>query len=165
MTERLEEMVQQLADKLREAQETREAEAQKFQEELKTARDAQHAEVTRVITAIGGMAHVPDHRDGAVRAKNILLMRKDFRKSQRVKPFTEKDFTGNKFSDQKPLDWLKRFEEELSQQRDMANVEPPLTRDEWMPCFMDKIDLATRERLETAMANKKPAAYVWATSI
>ena len=171
MTEKLERMVEQLAEgnielqeKLRQAQEDREAEALRFQEELRTAREAQTAEVNRVITALGGMAHAaPDPGDAAVRAKNILLMRKDFRKSQRVKPFSEKDFTGNKSSDQKPSDWLKRFEEELGQQRDMANVVAPLTREEWMPCFMDKIDFASRERLETAMANKKPAAYTWDT--
>ena len=79
-----------------------------------------------------------------------------------MKVFSEKDFTGSKSSDQKPSDWLKRFEEELSQQCDMANVGAPLSRDEWMPCFMDKIDFATCERLETAMANKQPAAYTFA---
>ena len=147
---------------LKDAQEARAAEAQRFQDELRAAKDAQHAEVNRVIVSLGGIAQVPDEEDAAIRAKNILQMRKDFRKSQRVKVFSEKDFTGSKSSDQKPSDWLKRFEEVLSQQRDMANVEAPLSRDEWLPCFMDKIDFATCERLETAMANKQPAAYTFA---
>ena len=62
----------------------------------------------------------------------------------------------------KPQDWLKRFEEELDQQRVMCNVVAPLTRDEWIPCFKDKLEFETRERLDTAMANKKPAPYTWA---
>lgn len=183
MTEKLEQMVNQLAagnvelqqelkesnkalreanikfqQELKEVQEARVAEANRFQEDLRVAREAQHAEVNRVIVALGGMAQVPNQGDVAIRAKNILQMRK----SQRVKLFSEKNFTGNKSSDQKPSDWLKRCEEELNQQRDMANVGAPLSREEWMPCFMDKIDFETRERLETAMANQQPAAYTWA---
>ena len=45
----------------------------------------------------------------------------------------------------------------------MANVTAPLTREEWVACLKDKIDLDTRKRLETAMANKKPNAYTWPT--
>ena len=82
-------------------------------------------------------------------------MRKDFRKSQRVKCFAEKQ-------DMKPQDWIKRFDEELGQQAAMSNVVAPLTREEWIPCFKDKLEYEAREHLETAMANVKPNAYTWA---
>ena len=105
MTDKLEQMVNQLAEgnvelqqelkesnkalrdanirfqqELKDAQEARAAEAQRFQDELRAARDAQHAEVNRVIVALGGIAQAPNQADVAIRAKNVLQMRKYFRK-------------------------------------------------------------------------------------
>ena len=62
----------------------------------------------------------------------------------------------------KPQDWLKRFVAELDQQRAMSGVRDPLTRDEWMPCFVDKLEFEAKERLQTAMATVKSVAYTWA---
>ena len=96
-TEKLGQMVTQLAAELKEAQEARAKEALAFQKELKEAREAQTAEVNRLVTALGGIANVPPQGDPAIRIKNVLSMRKDLRKSQRVKAFNEKDFDGSKF--------------------------------------------------------------------
>ena len=110
-------------------------------------------EVTRLIQALGGLAP-PNPDANALRAKNFLQMRKDFRKSQRVKNFTEKQ-------DMRPQDWIKRFVEEIDQQRAICGIPAPLTKEEFIPCFKDKIDFDALERLNTAMANRKPAAVTW----
>ena len=142
MAERLEEILVKLAE-----------ENLKLKQELRDNNAAQAANVNRIVGALGDIIQAPPN-EAAVRAKNLLLMRKDLRKSQRCKNFTEKQ-------EMKPQEWVKRLEEELEQQRDLCNVPAPLTRAEWIPCFKDKIEFDTRERLETAMANMKPAAYTW----
>ena len=78
MAERLEELVQQLADA-----------NIKLSQELQDARAAQTADVNRIIGALGNVANAPPN-DAAVHAKNFLQMRKDFRKSQRCKTFAMK---------------------------------------------------------------------------
>ena len=142
MAERFEEILVKLAE-----------ENLKLKQELRDSNAAQAANVNRIVGALGDIIQAPPN-EAAVRAKNLLLMRKDLRKSQRCKNFTEKQ-------EMKPQEWVKRFEEELEQQRDLCNVPAPLTRAEWIPCFKDKIEFDTRESLETAMANMKPAPYTW----
>ena len=125
------------------------------EENAKMAQENQklRGDVDRLIQAIGGLVP-PGQNDAALRAKNFLQMRKDFRKSQRVKNFTEK-------TEMRPQDWIKRFDEEIDQQRAMSSIAAPLTRQEYIPCFKDKIEYDALERLNTAMKNKKPAAVTW----
>ena len=74
--DRLEELVAQLA-----------VENQKLKKDLQDANAAQAANVDRIVNALGDIVQAPPN-EAAVRAKNLLQMRKDLRKSQRCKNFT-----------------------------------------------------------------------------
>ena len=96
----------------------------KLNKELKDSNAAQKAEIDRVIAALGrGGAHgcgghVPDPT--ASRAKNIANLKLSFRKSGKVKDFKESQ-------ELKVQEWIKRFDEEATQLKNMNGIDDALT--------------------------------------
>ena len=90
MAERFEEILAKLAE-----------ENLKLKQELRDSNAAQAANVNRIVGALGDIIQAPPN-EAAVCAKNLLLMRKDLRKSQRCKNFTEKQ-------EMKPQELVKRI--------------------------------------------------------
>ena len=88
MAERFEEILAKLAE-----------ENLKLKQELRESNAAQAANVNRIVGALGDIIQAPPN-EAAIRARNLLLMRKDLRKSQRCKNFTEKQ-------EMKPQEWVK----------------------------------------------------------
>ena len=154
MSEKLEQMVVQLAESNAQLQQSLKDANETYQRDMAAAKAAQTAEIDRLVVALGGIANLPADNNDAIRAKNVLVMRKDFRKSTRCKCFSEKQ-------DMRPKDWLRRFDAEIDQVRAMSGVPAPLTRDEWLLCFIDKLEFEAKERLQTAMALHKPAPLTW----
>ena len=101
MSEKLEQLVTQLSEKLA-------AQQLEFQQQLQAAKQDQQQEIAQLVQALGGIANLPPAPDNAaaVRAKNVLVMRKDFRKSTRCKCFSETQ-------DIRPKDWLRHFDAEI----------------------------------------------------
>ena len=125
--------------------------------ELRNASVAQKAEVDRVIAALGqggGNLQPQQPNVGAVRAKNVANLKLAFRKSSKVKDFRESQ-------DLKVQDWLKRFDEEAIQLKNMNCIENDLEPAEYIACFKDKLKYNAIKRLDTAFANYNPV-ITWA---
>ena len=102
----------------------------------------------------GGLPNVAHVNTAAVRAKNISNLKLSFRKSSKVKDYKETQ-------DLKVQEWIKRFDEETIQLKQMNGINDNLTLLEYVSCFKDKLDFGVVKRLDTAFANHDPL-ITWA---
>ena len=82
MEEKLGQLVEQLAHQNVQLRESLKDANVKYQQDLQAAKVAQTAEIDHLVVALGGIAQLPADGADAIRAKNVLNMRKEFRKSQ-----------------------------------------------------------------------------------
>ena len=132
----------------------------KLTDDLRAANVNQKAEIDRVLAALGnnggagGQPNVANVNAAAVRSKNIANLKLSFPKSSKVKDYRENQ-------DLKIQEWIKRFEEETGQLKQMNGINDDLTLLEYVNCFKDKLDFAVVKRLDAVFANSDPQ-ITWA---
>ena len=85
----------------------------------------------------------------ALRAEKVAKLGAVLRKSLKLKDYKE---------DEMPVkEWLKRWDHEVVSQMIMCGVDAPLSREEGVNIFKDRLDFTVVKRLDMAFANRVPA--------
>merc|ERR1712030_276879 len=89
----------------------------------------------------------------AVRADKIAKLGAALRKSTKIKDFEE--------GESSIKEWLRRWEHEVESLKKMCGIPDPLSRDEGVGIFRDRLDYTVIKRLESVFAGRDPV-LTWA---
>ena len=84
----------------------------------------------------------------AVRADKVAKLGAALRKSTKIKDFKE--------GESSIKEWLRRWEHEVESLKKMCGIPDPLTREEGVGIFKDRLDYTVIKRLDSAFAAKDP---------
>ena len=89
----------------------------------------------------------------AIRADKIAKLGAALRKSTKIKDFKEGDCAVK--------EWLRRWEHEVESLKKLCGIADPLSRDEGVGIFRDRLDYTVIKRLESVFAGRDPV-LTWA---
>ena len=89
----------------------------------------------------------------AVRADKVAKLGAALRKSTKIKDSKE--------GESSIKEWLRRWEHEVESLKKMCGIPDPLTREEGVGIFKDRLDYTVIKRLDSASAAKDPR-WTWA---
>ena len=89
----------------------------------------------------------------AARAEKVAKLGAALRKSTKIKDFKEGDIAIK--------EWLHRWEHEVESLKKLCGIADPLSRDEGVGIFKDRLDYIVIKRLESVFASRDPVV-TWA---
>ena len=89
----------------------------------------------------------------AIRAEKVAKLGAALRKSAKVKDFKEGDCAVK--------EWLRRWEHEVDSLKKLCGIADPLSREEGVGIFRDRLDYSVIKRLESVFAGRDPVV-TWA---
>ena len=126
------------------------------QENAKMAQEGvqQKQDINRLIAALAEGRqqpgnHAPPPDAAALRLEKLAKMGLALRKSSKVKDFKDTQESNIR-------EWLKRFDQEVTQLKKMSGIADELQREEYVDLIKDKLDFAVLKRLDTAFPTRNP---------